>query len=221
MPSSTAILLFSRSALAESDTKRFGSRSESVQIQQAMLDRTLATLRRAGLPIFHHDERQQRGFRFGDRLVNAMSDVYARGFERLIVVGNDCPLLSCQYVNSAVQAMEAGRSVLGPDHRGGIWLLGLGRDQFDPAAFREISWQGPEVFDQLKSALPGGMILARLVDVNAPKDLRRFRHVLRGVMRKVYLLLSQDTTSGPQGSGLRAIVGSEASVSGRAPPRAA
>jgi len=79
---STAILLFSRTARAEAAVKGFGGET---RVAESLIRRTEATIGRTGLPFFRSTEADQRGATFGQRLAEAMQQVYDQGFDKLIV----------------------------------------------------------------------------------------------------------------------------------------
>ncbi|MEL7161067.1 MAG: DUF2064 domain-containing protein [Bacteroidota bacterium] len=174
MNPTTAILLFSRTAAAEAQSKGFGGMaSGNIRVATSLITRTTVTLERTGLPVFRSDESSQRGNSFGERLTNAMAEVYDRGYERILVVGNDCPSVRTRHLRAAAQLLESGKNVLGPNRRGGIWLLGLQRKDFCAARLTGLSWQSEEIYAELAAWLPETERLSSLADVNALTDLRR------------------------------------------------
>lgn len=186
MNHSTAILLFGRSAAAESRAKALG---EGTRVAEAMLRRTEKLVRRTGLPVFRSTEREQRGDGFGERLANAMLDVYARGFARVIVVGNDCSSIQTSHLRAAAQQLAAGKNVLGPDRRGGAWLIGLQREDFKHDQFASLCWETQNVFSELTNLLSRVTCLRQLADVNSLGDLRKLWTLLRSRMGELYDLI--------------------------------
>lgn len=177
---STAILLFSRSAAEEALNKGFGlGRTGNQALAAEMIRRAEATARQSGLPVYRIDETRQRGNSFGERLANAMSDVYAKGYESLIVMGNDCPSVLPLHLRSAAQNLQNGRNVLGPDQRGGIWMIGLKKADFCPEKIATLNWESASVFAELDQLLPGNTTLKSLADQNSIADLRRNWHYLK------------------------------------------
>ncbi|NJB85661.1 hypothetical protein GGR26_001406 [Lewinella marina] len=217
MPPTTAILLFSRSASAEAATKGFGRATDSLSASRALLRRTRNTLGRSGLPVYHYDEGRQRGPSFGDRLARAMAEVFARGYESIIVVGNDCPGLRVSHLDQAARALAEGRNVLGPDQRGGIWLLGLHRSHFTEPLIRGISWQSHRVMTELSAALEEVVQLARLADLNDRGDVIRHWYLLRSMLPELQGLLKRRSIM-PFGRLLRRTTGAKQVATGRGPP---
>ncbi len=87
--------------------------------------------------------RPQLGDDLGERLEQAISEGFARGATRVVVVGTDCPALTAATVRAAFTALEEAEVVLGPAADGGFYLLGLRR----PVAglFSNIPWSTADV----------------------------------------------------------------------------
>ena len=212
----TAVLFFSRTAVAEARAKTFGSGRHAGRIAAALERRTLRTLAAAGLSVFRSHEANQRGTHFGQRLATAIGRVLSRGIDRVLVVGNDCPRLSARQLRSAARRLEAGRPVLGPDARGGVYLIGLHRADFRAAAFAALPWETDRVAQALNELFPAGTLLRPLKDYNTLADLRRDAWTLLAVLAELAGLLS-DEDSLPVATGPRAAPRTGARY-GRPPP---
>lgn len=196
-PQSTAILLFSRTANAEAKHKSFGAGSVGSRITDALISRTETTLENVGLPVFRSDESSQVGNGFGERLANAMARVYAEGFERVLVVGNDCPSISTSHLRAAALKMSEGKNVIGPDRRGGVWLIGLQRADFDATTFAGLPWESDDLYAALADALPQHNSAASLGDLNTFEDLKHNWFFLRRQIAELFdLLLLSETAFG-------------------------
>lgn len=183
---STAILLFARTATAESRAKAFG---RGTRMADALLQRTQRILAGAGLPVVRSDEADQRGNAFGQRLARAVSGVFDRGYARVIVVGSDCALLQTSHLRAAAQTLERGGNVLGPDRRGGAWLIGLQRADFEAERFAQLRWETADIFTDLAELLPDTESLPLLDDLNAVEELRTRWCWLRSVLGHLYDLV--------------------------------
>ncbi|OAV44637.1 DUF2064 domain-containing protein [Lewinella sp. 4G2] len=178
----TAILLFSRSAEAEVCTKDFGVGGMSAQrLAAALIRRTDKTLAATNYPVHRFDETRQRGHSFGERLANAMADVFALGYQNLLVVGNDAPDLHAGLLRRAASELARGRSTLVPDHRGGVALLGITAQQFLSLELEQLSWETEFIFQELAIALPTAWIGSRVRDINFNRDLRAIWFRVRSV----------------------------------------
>jgi glycosyltransferase A (GT-A) superfamily protein (DUF2064 family) len=177
--SHTAILFFSHRPEREWSNKRLvrRDRAKSQQVAGALYAHTLHAARSSGLPVLEVTDAQQRGGSFGTRFANAFADAFAQGYDRVIAVGSDCPRLHEVDWRAAVERLERGAPVLGPTtDRGGAYLIGLRREQFDQAAFAALPWQTPALFTALAQHLSthteiAPSLLAARGDVNGHRDL--------------------------------------------------
>jgi hypothetical protein len=145
---SGAILLFSRNAAEEAAVKTFDSksgRSANRAIAQRLIRHATATARKSGLPVFTCFSTDQAGHQFGERLANAIEAVYARGFSKVIAIGNDCPALSSGMLCDAAIRLETEDMVMGPAADGGVYLLGLDRAAYQRERFLSLPWQSGEL----------------------------------------------------------------------------
>ncbi|MCE7991232.1 MAG: DUF2064 domain-containing protein [Roseivirga sp.] len=169
----TAILLFSRSLEAEFRAKSFGlTRDRFRQLYTALVRKTRQTLDGVTAPVFEFDSHQQVGSEFGERLINAIKEVQKKGFDKVIVVGNDAPGLNPEILNVAIQSIGRGKNVLGRDSRGGCYLMGFDLNHLDLNAFYQIEWHSRRVFDQVNSLLQADTSLPQLADLNHREDLK-------------------------------------------------
>ena len=176
----TAIILFSRSAVEESRHKRFSPRvgqKGNVAIAGHLIERSKRVARTAGVDFIALDSTTQTGNTFGERLTNAVEGSFAKGYDRLLVIGNDCPELTTGTLREAIRALDHQDAVLGPATDGGVYLIGISRPFFRRPDWRQLPWQRAELGAALADAL--GQLRARvhvlstLADVDNEKDLRR------------------------------------------------
>lgn len=150
MISSTAILFFSRRAAAEAGCKSLlPLPADNQRLCAGLIQRTRLTLARTGLPTYWIDEGEQVGADFGERLLAAARSVVARGYERIIIVGNDCPRLETKNILLAASELDNHASVVGPDQRGGAYLIGL-RAEWLTDGFAQLPWQTDRLADALQ-----------------------------------------------------------------------
>jgi hypothetical protein len=194
----TAILLFSRTAPAEAANKSFGAGGEDQRITGALISHAEETIVKTGFKVYRSDEASQRGDNFGERLANAVGEVFAQGAERLLVVGNDCPQVTTSHLRSAAQKLVKGKNVIGPDRRGGVWLIGLQRSDFNAGQFANLSWKTDQLYDELADTLPSYTEATSLSDLNTYDDLSRQWFLLRRQLSELFdLLLLSEVAFGP------------------------
>jgi glycosyltransferase A (GT-A) superfamily protein (DUF2064 family) len=91
---------------------------------------------RAAFPAFRVHE--QRGASFAERLQAATEEIARLGYDEIVLVGSDCPGLTTADIASAFALLAEKRVVLGPDHRGGCYLIALRTNDRD--LLRGIQW---------------------------------------------------------------------------------
>jgi glycosyltransferase A (GT-A) superfamily protein (DUF2064 family) len=134
----------------------------------------------------NHLVHSQRGRSFGERLENAVETLARSGYERIVVVGRDVPQLTADDVRTALGALDSHRLVLGPDHRGGCWLIAFhARDR--ASLLNGIHWQQNIDFAELASRIAPGQLLTLEVkiDLDRWQDARllaRFDHRARSLV---------------------------------------
>jgi len=67
----------------------------------------------------HH----QAGRDFAERFENAVEKIAELGYDEVVAVGRDCPGLRATDVERAFAELASKKLVLGPDHRGGCYLI--------------------------------------------------------------------------------------------------
>ncbi|MEM7575305.1 MAG: DUF2064 domain-containing protein [Bacteroidota bacterium] len=171
MKQPTAILLFSRTATAEAEQGLNLKGLDAQLVANKLIRKAEKLARQSGLPLFRSDEQSQLSSSFGENLSTAISQVFAAGFSQVLVMGNDCPQLRLSDLRKCEQKLSAGQTVLGPDFRGGAYLLGLRREDFDHERFAALSWQSASLWSDLQALFPAAYQLRRLRDVNKGEDL--------------------------------------------------
>lgn len=120
----------------------------------------------------------QTGGDLGQRMFNALGDGLL-GFQRVVLVGSDCPQLDRDYLEAALTALEACDVVLGPARDGGYVLIAARR--VDRYWFADIDWGTGAVYAQTVQRLTDSgahwRALPSLSDVDRPEDLPLWRAV--------------------------------------------
>ena len=90
----------------------------------------------------------QRGGSFGERLMNAATDLLHVGFQSCCLINSDSPTVTPDAFRlAAVQLQGAdNRIVLGPSDDGGYYLIGMRKAYF--RLFEDIDWSTERVFTQ-------------------------------------------------------------------------
>ncbi|MBX7141656.1 MAG: DUF2064 domain-containing protein [Chitinophagales bacterium] len=178
MQQQTAILLFTRTADDEARHKRFvqdGNSLVNQSIATGFINRTIRELKKSGFPFFIISSERQVGNSFGERLTNAFREVFHLGFEHVIAVGNDAPQLNTGLLNKAASLLHEQKLVVGPDKRGGAYLIGLSKNSFDAEALSSIHWNtthvSGELIEWMQSASIEFATLDAIADINGSFEL--------------------------------------------------
>jgi len=112
----------------------------------------------------------QAGTSFGERLEHAIETLAARGYEEIVAIGRDCPELSAADVVAAFEQLREKRLVLGPDHRGGCYLIGV--RAADRALLRGIRWKRNTDCAELRARCEEISLLAVKHDLDSWADIQ-------------------------------------------------
>jgi hypothetical protein len=121
----------------------------------------------------------QQGDDLGERMAFSMS-VSLQTYEKVVVIGTDCPDINEDYINQAFAALNSNDVVIGPAMDGGYVLLGL--KKFSIEIFNNISWSTDKVLSQTKKNLKNLSLeyneLDVMHDLDRPEDLRKYKEFL-------------------------------------------
>ena len=117
----------------------------------------------------------QDGINLGLRMKSAVSEQLEK-FEKVILIGSDCPEISEELLNIAFDSLNQNDLVLGPAVDGGIYLLGMNKNLFD--VFENVNWGTSAVFNQMifnaEKLHLRTSVLQRLSDVDVIDDFKRY-----------------------------------------------
>lgn len=178
--SETALLLFTRTAEDEARNKSLSGRQINKldkKISEILIAHAKRIAQKSGMPFFTIDSDHQVGKTFGERLTNAYNDLFALGYTKVISIGNDCLSLTVSDLSDAEEAMHHNSAAIGRSSSGGAYLIGIDSELFEKAAFENLNWNTPQLFDSLIQYLTlrgkGVCLLRGQRDVNTTLDLKR------------------------------------------------
>lgn len=119
----------------------------------------------------------------GTKMYNAFELVFARGYDRILIIGSDCLELTEHHMEEAFTALNNNDIVIGPATDGGYYLLGMKKCR--AFLFSNKTWSTPLVYQQTLDAITQNSLsvhsLIMLKDVDTvddmPAQLKKFiRH---------------------------------------------
>lgn len=117
----------------------------------------------------------QKGNNLGQRMAYAIHKGFSDGYERIAIIGSDCPELTPSNIKNAFSNLDDSDCVIGPASDGGYYLLGLRR--FLPGIFEGIEWSEGSVLDDTLTTLEQQKISVKLLqelnDIDTIDDLRQ------------------------------------------------
>ena len=82
---------------------------------------------------------RQSGHSFAERFENAIETLARLGYDEVVAVGRDCPGLRAFDIAQAFAELASKKLVLGPDHRGGCYLIAF--RAADRELLRDVRWK--------------------------------------------------------------------------------
>jgi hypothetical protein len=114
----------------------------------------------------------------GERMFEAFRSVYRMGYQKVLLVGTDCPEMSEGVLKEGFKVLKSKDVVFGPANDGGYYLVGFGPEFDDKykSLFEGFEWSTSEVLDEsVKRCKEIGLnygLLEQLVDVDYFEDLK-------------------------------------------------
>lgn len=179
----TAVILFASLPEFEARAKSFSaysSQKATQQISTILTQHFNQLAEQSTADAFLIDSYHQQGNTFADRITNAFTDIYAKGYENVICIGNDCPSLNLNLLENAIEQVETGKVVLGPTKDGGAYLIGIPKNYFYAASFSQIKWQNKKTYLGLKNLYQTSKATVleteTLIDIDKPEDILNANH---------------------------------------------
>lgn len=123
----------------------------------------------------HYEKRLQTGTDLGARMNNAFNEAFVEGYNKIVIIGSDCPDLNSHHIIKAFQLLNEIDCVIGPSEDGGYYLLGL--NQKLPKLFKDKEWSTESVLDEALHILNSNgftyELLEELNDIDTEDDLKK------------------------------------------------
>jgi uncharacterized protein len=118
----------------------------------------------------------QEGNDLGERMKNAFVAAFQKGYNKVVIIGTDCPDLNASVIMNAYVYLEDHDIVIGPAIDGGYYLLGM--KKLYPRLFEKIDWSTGKVLAQTlkicESSNLSTFLLPELSDIDDENDLKKY-----------------------------------------------
>lgn len=183
MKKTTAIVVFADTTKSEARSKRLLpelNEKANLELLRYMTNATCQLAQQTDLPVILVNGALQSGKTFGERIHSAFQYAFDQGYENCVLIGNDCLGLNVDDLIEAAFFVQHNKTVLGPDLRGGTWVIGLNHLTFAQTDFAQFSWQKKALFAELVNhfGTENSILLSTKKDVNTSADLKAFKQLL-------------------------------------------
>lgn len=108
----------------------------------------------------------------GKKMKDAFREEFDESFNKILIIGTDCPYLTERIFEDAYHALENSDIVIGPAKDGGYYLLGM--KDLKASLFEGIPWSTELVFnltiEKIKELNLTFSVLPELNDIDTEKD---------------------------------------------------
>lgn len=130
--------------------------------------------------------RRQRGKDLGERQFHAIEQALESGYEKVVLIGSDCPTITPSDIEAALEFLTEANLVIGPAEDGGYYLVAVDRPV--RSIFEGIAWSTEEVLRQTLDKAEKAGLEVRLLDVKCDidryDDLEKYYRSVREGMRE-------------------------------------
>ena len=187
-----AILVFARSNAFENNSKKIlNSKVKNFKLWESLNQKVVKIAVKSQIPFFVADESIQVGETFGEKITHSIQTIFDKGFDKVIIIGNDCPELKVKYLKTAQLQLQNNDFVFGPDFSGGAYLLGITKNLFNSTDFDNFKWQSNQLHQSLIAYFDhqSVFVLPYLNDVNNTFSFKKAVNQLHFASKlKIYLL---------------------------------
>jgi len=119
---------------------------------------------------------RQEGGNLGLRMANAFRNAFARGADRVVIVGTDVPDLTVEHLSRAFAELSRHDMAIGPSTDGGYYLLGMCSPLKE--VFDGIPWGTDQVYEatvrRAEELALTSAILDMLTDIDTEEDYKAY-----------------------------------------------
>lgn len=124
--------------------------------------------------ISHFEKDTQTGGDLGERMGNAFRKSFQQGYNKVVLIGSDCPGITYNLMNRSFDILDDYDCVLGPSVDGGYYLIGMKR--LIPELFENVPWSTGLVLKRTLKTLNRlnytCELMEELNDIDTAEDLK-------------------------------------------------
>lgn len=136
----------------------------------------------------------QQGKDIGDRMFNAFSDAFAKGYEKVVLIGSDIINPKSEILMEAFNQLYQFDLVLGPAIDGGYYLMGLKKPV--KQLFDNKDWSTNRVFVQtLKSSFDLGLSIGLVPELADLDRIEDFQYLEAGDWEKYMSIINKKASN--------------------------
>lgn len=119
----------------------------------------------------------QEGNDLGEKMQLAFEEVLQQGYQKVIIIGTDCPEITPKILKDAAAELDHFEVVFGPAKDGGYYLLGM--KKMYEGLFKNIPWSTDSVLEvsihYLKENNITYQTIAVLTDIDTVEDWEKYK----------------------------------------------
>lgn len=171
-------MLFIQEASQDASQKVF---TDNAQVNKSIIEkfnsRIKSIAKSTGLAVFNSTDLLTNKNSFAESISESIQKVFEKGFDKVICLGNDCPAISKKIILESADLLQNSDTVLGPDDRGGVYLIGLSKSNFNAEKFKQIAWKSSRMLLSYLAFFKSESIslLERIADVHTYCDLINYK----------------------------------------------
>jgi uncharacterized protein len=116
----------------------------------------------------------QKGANLGEKMASAFDFHFKEGFNKLLLIGSDCPEINISVLNEAEQALDHHDVIIGPAVDGGYYLIAMKKVHYE--LFEDMQWSHAQVLEntiqKAKIHFLSTYLLKTLSDIDDLADLK-------------------------------------------------
>lgn len=185
-----ALLVFNQSPYQEALRKSSKAREVALRVFSQAKTQVIRYGQACQLEVFDSAAWEISGADFAQNLRQAVGKVLEKGFTHVLVVGIDTPGLCQHHIAEAKATLENGQSPVGPDLRGGAYLLTFDAPLWNSTIWESCRW-GTSDFLQDWTEFSQTHALSTLADIQTGidfdwvKTILRFRWMLKALEQQI------------------------------------